>query len=70
MKKLKAYLNKRGNSITGLEGVRLFGTMKLVTRINELKNLGFPLKREWEQNGKKRYIRYSRDWTRKDYSNI
>ena len=34
---------KKGRTITPLEALRLFGTMRLAARINELKNKGIPV---------------------------
>jgi hypothetical protein len=38
-----AYL-KAGSSLTGLEALELFGTMKLATRVSELKRQGFDIR--------------------------
>lgn len=43
-----AYL-KAGNSLTGLDALRLFGTMKLATRISEIRrdNPALDIRDEW-----------------------
>lgn len=43
-----------GKTMTGIDGLRLCQTMKLSTRIGELRRNGHPIKDRWvEQNGKK-----------------
>lgn len=46
---------RAGNSLTGLDALRLFGTMKLASRISELRDEGIVIKDEIihnEQTGK------------------
>lgn len=43
-----------GARLTGLDGLRVAGTMKLSTRIGELIKRGHPIKSDWiERNGKR-----------------
>lgn len=52
------YLNA-GNTLTGLEALKLFGTMKLSSRVSELKRAGYPIQSEMVRgNNKKHYCRY------------
>jgi hypothetical protein len=46
---------KSGKSLTGLEALCLFGTMKLASRISELKDMGYQFKQEMikTESGKK-----------------
>jgi hypothetical protein len=37
---------KSGKSLTGLEALRLFGTMKLASRVSELKDMGYRFNQE------------------------
>jgi len=57
--RILAYL-KKGNSITPLDGLKLFGTLRLSGRIHDLKRAGIPIGKEMVNdrlNGK-RYARY------------
>ena len=49
-----------GKTLTGLEALHLFGTMKLATRISELKDEGHNISVETEHNPvtKKHYAKY------------
>ena len=49
-----AYL-KQGHTLTPLEAIKVAGSMKLSTRIGELRKLGYDIKDEWLklENGKK-----------------
>jgi hypothetical protein len=44
-----------GSELNGLDAMRYYGTMKLATRISELKQMCFPIESEWItlENGKK-----------------
>ncbi len=45
---------KDGNTITALQALKMFGCMRLASRINNLKNDGFIISREMiEVNGKR-----------------
>ena len=62
---IKEYLNKRGNSFTVLEAVKLFDTT------NVMAQSGYPIKKVWEvrvrRDGQvKRFMRYSRDWSKRE----
>jgi len=48
-----------GHTLTGLEALRLMGTMKLASRVSELKRMGYPIKSEMVRgdNGK-HFCRY------------
>jgi hypothetical protein len=58
----EAILNylKQGYSLTGLGALRLFGTMKISTRISELKREGYEIKDcyVFDPNSKKKYKKY------------
>ena len=51
---------KAGNSLTGLEALKLFGSMKLATRISEIKDQGVDIKDETvhDQATGKHYKKY------------
>ncbi len=34
----------KGNTITSLQALQMFGCMRLASRINDIKNEGFPIK--------------------------
>lgn len=44
-----------GSELNGMQALTYFGTMKLATRISELKQMCFPIQAEWTtlENGKK-----------------
>ena len=44
-----------GSELNAMQALRYFGTMKLATRISELKKMCFPIQSEWYtlENGKK-----------------
>lgn len=52
---------KSGRSITGLEALRLYGSIRLAARIEEFIKQGFPIKDEWfkDKFSGKRYKKYS-----------
>lgn len=57
-----------GNSLTPLEALNLFGCFRLASRVNELRNDGYPVQmRMIEQNGK-RFAQYYVDT--QDYNYI
>jgi hypothetical protein len=65
MSQNKAILNylKQGNSLTGLDGLKLFGTMKLASRISEIKdeiiNEDFFIDEKWVETASgKRVMKY------------
>lgn len=45
--RLKAYLDE-GHTINPLEAFKLIGTMKVSTRISELIQEGYPIKKTWK----------------------
>lgn len=47
-----------GNSLTGLEALRKFGTMKLSTRVSELRALGFDIQHQMVQRNNKWVAKY------------
>jgi sulfur transfer protein SufE len=47
-----------GNSITGLEALRLFGTMKLATRISELRRDGIEIMHQMVNRNDKWVAKY------------
>jgi hypothetical protein len=51
---------KTGNTLTGLDGLKLFGTMKLASRISELRDEGIDIKDELihDLNTGKHYKKY------------
>jgi len=55
--KILEYL-KKGNSITPLEALEKFGTIRLGARIYELRQRGYNIKTIREQKGIKWYARY------------
>ena len=56
--KIKAYLNT-GKTITPAEAFNIIGTMKLATRIGEVKRDGFPVDSEWVKTADgKRFKKY------------
>jgi hypothetical protein len=58
-KLIKNYLEK-GNSLTSLQALNLFGCLRLGARIHDLRhNLGLSIKTIYEQKGRKRYAVYS-----------
>lgn len=50
---------QRGRSISPLEALRKFGSLRLGARIWDLKQEGHDIVRQWETDGEKRYARYS-----------
>lgn len=44
-----------GSELNGLDALRYYGTMKLSTRVSELKKMCFPIQSKWTtlENGKK-----------------
>jgi hypothetical protein len=52
-----AHLEK-GNTLTALEALKLFGCMRLSARIYDLKDLGWPIGSITIQDGDKRYSQY------------
>lgn len=51
---------QRGESLTGLDALKRVGTMKLASRVSELRRAGFDIKDETvhDQESKKHYKRY------------
>ena len=50
---------KRGRSITPLEALKLFGSLRLGGRIYDLRCEGYAIDREWETDGAgKRWAKY------------
>ena len=49
---------KAGNSLTGLQALDLFGTMKLATRVSELKRQGFDIRSVRIHKGEKSFCEY------------
>lgn len=49
----------RGQTLTALSALHLFGCLRLAARIGELKERGFRMQREMVTRGKRRYARYS-----------
>ena len=61
-----------GKSITPLDSWKQLGIMRLASRINELKNMGYPIKKEMvevqNQFGEGvKVASYSRDYSRSNY---
>lgn len=48
-----------GRSISPLEALRKFGSLRLGARIWDLKQAGHDIQRQWETDGQKRWARYS-----------
>ena len=48
---------ERGKTLTGLEALQKFGTMKLSTRIGELESAGYKIQREWFTTPSKKRVR-------------
>lgn len=53
-----------GKRLTSLDAVRLFGTIKLTTRISEMRRDGLKINDEWLVN-KKTKSRYKSYWIKK-----
>ena len=51
-------LLERGHRITGADAFRLAGTMKLATRVSELRRMGHDIKMDWIESEGKRYGQY------------
>lgn len=51
---------KSGNTLTGLDGLRLYGTMKLASRVSELRREGHSIQDETihDKQTRKHYKRY------------
>ena len=50
----------RGGTLTALQAVEQpFGTTCLAKRISEIERTGVHIDKDWETNGKKRWLRYS-----------
>lgn len=49
---------QRGESITPLDALQLYGCFALSQRIGELKRLGHPIASELVKDGRKHYARY------------
>jgi hypothetical protein len=49
---------KRGRSITPLEALQRFGCLRLAARVQNLKDEGHVIDREWETDGTKRWAKY------------
>ena len=52
-----AYL-KAGHSLTGLDALHLFGSMRLASRIDELRKRGHDIRDEWVEKNDKRFKLY------------
>lgn len=57
---IRAHL-KKGNGISQLTALRLFGCLRLSGRIFDLRNEGMNIKTEMVTHGGKRYARYTED---------
>lgn len=53
-----------GKRLTSLDAVRLFGTIKLTTRISEMRRDGLKINDEWLVNNKTK-TRYKSYWIKK-----
>jgi len=51
-KKLILEALKKGETLTGLKGLRIAGTMKLATRIGELERAGHVINKGWTKTPK------------------
>ena len=49
---------KKGGSLTPIDALRLTGTMKLATRVSELRDMGHPIKDEWVEKDGAKFKRY------------
>lgn len=47
-----------GGSLSPLEALHKFGTLRLGGRIHDLRQRGYQIDTEWETDGKKRWARY------------
>lgn len=56
-KRIKKHLED-GGSLTQFEALKMFGTMRLASRINDLKNEGMNISKVMEEHNGKRYARY------------
>ena len=57
-RKILDYL-KQGHSLTPLEALKIFGTMRLGSRINDLRKEGHPIKTTIIKDGEKHYASYT-----------
>ena len=57
-KLIAKHLNN-GYTLTQLEALRLFSCMRLASRVNDLRNLGMPIRTKIIRKGDKRYAQYS-----------
>ncbi len=55
---IRAHLES-GKSITPIDALALYGCFRLAARINDLRNDGLEIETTIEQQGDKRYARYS-----------
>jgi len=49
---------KKHQTITPLQALRLYGCMRLASRINELRDAGWRITTKTEKRNRKRYARY------------
>lgn len=54
---IRAHLES-GKSLTALEALNIFSTMRLASRINDLKNEGMIIQSVMVSNGKKKFAKY------------
>ena len=49
---------QRGNSITPIDALNLFGSFRLGARIKDLRNMKYPIKSKLVTNGRKKWAEY------------
>lgn len=66
-KQIRSYL-EAGNSITGLEAIRMFGCLRLSARIYDLRDKGMDIRTTIETKKKRngKFRRYARYWLHKN----
>lgn len=57
---------KRGESITSLEALNLYGSLRLAARVSELRKQGYDIKTKFEARGPKMWAVYKLNQTTPD----